>query len=236
MASRAVAALLTAAVVATTAAVGWSELAPEAEDRAPTPAAVGDGQDQSSPDPIPLRPRGVPLDGQDGLGPAIAGAGKIPAAAARRVVSAWARPQLERDAWWGALSPMLSASAQQAYGYTEPSTVPALEVLSSQRVSSSPDAPPTSRTYALVNVTTTAGAVVVTLTRPNTRSGWLMDRMDLSEVIPTAPGVPPGDGGETGPEEQLGDLGDGVLAAARTSDVPVATSAATTPQQRQGLR
>ncbi len=122
----------------------------------------------------------------------IEGAGTVATSAARRVVALWARPDLTAEAWWRNLEPLLSASAQQAYAWTDPTTVPRLEVLSAQVAD---DATATTPTYTVVDVDTTRGVIAVTLTRTTVESGWVMDRMDLTEVLqPTAaPGSTDGD-------------------------------------------
>jgi hypothetical protein len=136
----------------------------------------------------PAPDAGAPLDGlEDDHGTPVQGAGQEPGEAAATVVATWARPQLSAQQWWSDLEPMLSASAQQAYGYTDPTSIPALQVLSTSRVRTEQTTP----TYEVVDVKTTSGTVRVNLTRTTVDSGWVMDRMDLSEVLSVAAGVAP---------------------------------------------
>lgn len=120
------------------------------------------------------------------------GAGRDAVQAARLVVSTWAHPELLAEEWWADLEPLLSTSAREAYGYTDPSVIPDLQVTSARVV----PALSSGQTFAVVDVRTSLGVVRVNLTRASAKSGWVMDRMDLAEVLGGPP--PP----ESHPDDQ----------------------------------
>lgn len=105
----------------------------------------------------------------------VAGAGTNAKAAAAETVKRWARPGMDYDTWWAELSPLLSASGRAAYAYTDPEVLPSLKVRSTTVLRDD-------GYFARVKVVTTLGPIVVTLTKPSSRSGWLVNRFDLAAL------------------------------------------------------
>lgn len=94
------------------------------------------------------------------------------AAVAVKVMTAYARPDLSADAWLKGLDPYLSQTGVAAYQGTDPAKVPVSHVTGPGTVMAAATA------YALnVSVPTNNGIYVVALTRPNTGSPWLADRI-----------------------------------------------------------
>lgn len=175
------------------ALLGSSTTGPEGPPTVPAPGTAGGpsgpgsiGSDGPAPEPAPELEESDRTDAGPGAGK---GAGRDLEQAAAEVVATWARPDVPADRWWRELEPLLSAAAIQAYGYTDPSSLPRLRVGSARRApagSTRPDGTPVpaaTSTYAVVEVTTSAGVVDVDMTRTSPAAGWVMDRMDLTEVL-----------------------------------------------------
>lgn len=77
-------------------------------------------------------------------------------------------------AWWADLQPLLSPAAAQDYSYVDPAGVPALEVQSAPVR----DLPGGSPALLQVQVTTSRGDYVLTLTRTSSSEPWLVARCD----------------------------------------------------------
>lgn len=50
------------------------------------------------------------------------------AAAAQKILTTWARPDLPHTRWWADLKPLLTEQAQVDYSYTDPAMIPALRI------------------------------------------------------------------------------------------------------------
>lgn len=87
---------------------------------------------------------------------------------------AFAATDQSSAAWWADLQPLLSPAAAQDYSYVDPAEVPALEVQSAPVH----DVPGGSPALLQVQVTTSRGDYVVTLTRTSSGEPWLVARCD----------------------------------------------------------
>lgn len=102
---------------------------------------------------------------------------------ARQVLLTWARPQVPAKQWWDDLEPMLSPSAGEAYAYTDPSILPALEITGTPSVEES-----SVTTWALVWFPTTKGRFGVQLSRTSETAAWLMSRIWFPGTSPDQTG------------------------------------------------
>ncbi|MDN5894630.1 MAG: hypothetical protein L0H93_11455 [Nocardioides sp.] len=57
---------------------------------------------------------------------------------AEEVLTTWARPDLDYDAWWQALEPLLTPRAREGYAFTDPRRIPDLEVDGDPQVTAGP--------------------------------------------------------------------------------------------------
>jgi hypothetical protein len=93
-------------------------------------------------------------------------------------MTAFAKPSAEYDTWWDALAPYLTETAQQAYSYTDPANVPASKVTGTAHLG-----PSESDYLATVTVPTDVGTYTVLLSRPETNTGWLVERLTPPEGL-----------------------------------------------------
>lgn len=100
--------------------------------------------------------------------------------AARKAMSRFARPDLDENAWWSELVPLLSPMASVAYVNTDPATVPVRDVTGAAELvdASSPY-------LAKVRVPTDAGHYVVLLSRAGQGSPWLVERFTPPRALRT---------------------------------------------------
>jgi hypothetical protein len=92
--------------------------------------------------------------------------------AAQAAMTAFARPDLDHDAWWAGLEPLLTQQAALDYAYVDPATVPATAVTGPATL-----AEETSAYVATVEVPTDAGLYTVVLTRQDADAPWLTVRI-----------------------------------------------------------
>lgn len=99
---------------------------------------------------------------------------------AAAALTAFTRKGLSDDVWWAELKPHLTNAAQEAYAYTDPTTVPG-------RYPTNGDVAQMdgSGFLATCAIRTDAGTYTVRLSRTGTGDPWLVDHFDL----------PPEDGG-----------------------------------------
>lgn len=138
-------------------------------------AAAGCGSTATAPDDLPAQ--GATVEAFPSADPGDAhedGAGTAPSAppvnaamlAAHTYVRMWARPALNRDAWYAGVRPLVVSAYAQLLADTDPARVPARVVTGSPQ-------PVSSTTAVLVaDVPTDAGAVRVTVV--NTAGRWLI--------------------------------------------------------------
>lgn len=91
---------------------------------------------------------------------------------AEKLMTAFARPDVDQPAWIDGLYPYLTQAAGTAYAGTDPAKVPVSEVTGSGSVVDGATA------YALlVTIPTNIGSYVVSLTRQAPTDPWLADRV-----------------------------------------------------------
>lgn len=88
------------------------------------------------------------------------------------LLDAWSRPDVAYAAWWSDLKPLLTPGGREAYAYTDPAQVPALEDLTPDKVVVSP-----TNTTATVYFTSAEGAYGVDLSRSAVDEHWLANRV-----------------------------------------------------------
>lgn len=102
--------------------------------------------------------------------------------AARRTAAAamraYARPDRRPQAWWQALRPHLSASAQLAYAGTDPATIPVRAITGPATLT-----PASLPAVARVAVPTSNGSYLLLLTRSVHRRDWLVTRIVAPELV-----------------------------------------------------
>ena len=91
---------------------------------------------------------------------------------ATALLDAWSRPDVAYRAWWADLRPMLTPGGREAYAFTDPKQVPALDDLEPDKVVVSP-----TNTTATVYFTATEGAYGVDLSRSSVDQDWLANRV-----------------------------------------------------------
>jgi hypothetical protein len=96
--------------------------------------------------------------------------------AAQAVTAAFARPDLDQDAWWAGLEPLLTQQAALDYAYVDPANVPATAVTGPGTVAAG-----TSAYVATVEVPTDAGPYAIVLTRQDAAAPWLTARISPAE-------------------------------------------------------
>lgn len=171
--------LLTALVAVLTACSADPAGTPRA-DAVPTSDAALPGHAEANALPTPLPP---PTDDPASQESAVA--------QATAAVTAFARPGLDPETWWGELAPLLSPAALEAYAGTDPAEVPAHAVTGAAWPGESP-----SSYLATVFVPTDAGEYAVLLVREGGGTPWLVERIsqvrpgsaDGDQVLPGEPG------------------------------------------------
>ncbi|WP_454044651.1 hypothetical protein [Cellulosimicrobium sp. Marseille-Q8652] len=96
--------------------------------------------------------------------------------AAQATMSAFARPDLDHDAWWVGLEPLLTQQAALDYVYADPANVPATAVTGPGTVIEE-----SSAYVATVEVPTDAGTYVLILSRQDAAAPWLTSRISPLE-------------------------------------------------------
>ena len=93
-------------------------------------------------------------------------------AAAKKLLTTWARPTMAYELWWAALKPLFSSSAQESYAYTDPANVPPLKI-------TGPGAVAESLSPYLVTVTfpTTEGDFGVDMARTEIPGQWIAENI-----------------------------------------------------------
>ncbi|WP_028471528.1 hypothetical protein [Nocardioides alkalitolerans] len=94
----------------------------------------------------------------------------------------WARPQVGYAQWWADLEPLMTPAGQQAYVATDPTLVPALEILDAGTLD-----PQTVDTSAVVRFTTGQGVFKVRLSRTGSQAGWKVGRVYFPDQEPDLP-------------------------------------------------
>ncbi len=134
-----------------------------------------------TPSPTSTLPAGLPStaptapvdDGEVTAAPEAAGDSQQKAiAAAAKVMQTFAQPQLSADKWWAQMLPLLSQQGGVAYQGTDPAQIPAHQVTGAGTV-----LPDSTEVSLIVQVPTDVGIYNITLTRPDTASPWLADRI-----------------------------------------------------------
>lgn len=93
--------------------------------------------------------------------------------AAVAAVGAWARPDLDYDAWLTNLTPYLRESGRQTFASVDPAFIPATAT-TGEAVLENEDSP----WLATLLVPTDAGDVRVLLVRDGAQAPWLLERID----------------------------------------------------------
>lgn len=96
--------------------------------------------------------------------------------AAHIAMAAFAHPDLDHDAWWAGLEPLLTQQAALDYAYVDPANVPATAVTGPATVVEE-----TSAYVATVEVPTDAGPYSIVLTRQDAAAPWLTARITPAE-------------------------------------------------------
>ena len=96
--------------------------------------------------------------------------------AARAAMTAFARPELDHDAWWAGLEPLLTQQAALDYAYVDPANVPATALTGPATVVEE-----TSAYVTTVEVPTDAGPYAIILTRQDAAAPWLTARITPAE-------------------------------------------------------
>lgn len=86
----------------------------------------------------------------------------------------------DSSAWWAGIQPLLSPSAAEDYSYVDPAEVPTFEV----QPSSVRELPGGSSALVQVQVATSRGDYVVTLTRTSSTDPWLVSRCEATDDPP----------------------------------------------------
>jgi hypothetical protein len=93
---------------------------------------------------------------------------------------AFAATDQDSSAWWAGIQPLLSQSAAEDYSYVDPAEVPTFEV----QPASVRELPGGSSALVQVQVATSRGDYVVTLTRTSSTEPWLVSRCDPPDDTP----------------------------------------------------
>lgn len=102
--------------------------------------------------------------------------------AAVAAVTAFARPDLSYEAWWGGLTPHLDDNARRDYAYVTPAVIPARAVIGGGTITDG-----SSAWVARVAVPTDSGVYEVVVSRAAADGPWLVARF-----VPPTSGVPHG--------------------------------------------
>lgn len=155
------------------------------EPGSPVPSAPA--TTTAAPAPLPAVPTatGEPMEGD--LGSATGAPAPVwdeesraaAVATATAVMTAYARPALDPDTWWGEFSGFLSPAAQQDYQWVQPASIAATTV------GPGPAAlvDESSVYLARVEVPTDAGTYRVLLSRQDGPTPWLVERVEPPEGV-----------------------------------------------------
>ncbi|RGE19086.1 hypothetical protein [Leucobacter sp. wl10] len=97
-------------------------------------------------------------------------------AAATKVMETFARPQLSDDNWWRDMLPLLSQQGAHAYEGTDPTLIPVTQVTGAGKILEG-----STEVLLIVRIPTDNGPYNITLTRPDTSSPWLAERIRPAE-------------------------------------------------------
>ncbi|TWS23863.1 hypothetical protein FK530_24275 [Tsukamurella conjunctivitidis] len=98
--------------------------------------------------------------------------------AAETAMTAFARPDLDYDAWWSVVAPLLTAQAQQDYAYVDPVSIPVKQVTGAGKVTDEESA-----YVGHVEVPTDVGTYTVVVIRADGASPWLVSRFTPPEGV-----------------------------------------------------
>ncbi|WP_299039848.1 hypothetical protein [uncultured Pseudokineococcus sp.] len=102
------------------------------------------------------------------------------------VMTAFARPDLDEQAWWAELAPLLTLSAQDAYSAVDPAQVPPRQVTGEAVLVDE-----TSAWLARVEVPTDVGTYRLLLVREDGTSPWLAEQITPPAALSKPAGQPP---------------------------------------------
>lgn len=163
--------LVSSAVVTVVTLSGCTQDRPS--PRAAVSASPLDLPTAHSPSPIPDSSAGPVDAGVVTPVPEATGASQESAlAAARTVLTVFARPQLSYPVWIAGLYPLFTQSGAAAYEDTDPKTVPVQQITGEGRVLSG-----STDLALIVAVATDAGMYNISLSRPSISAPWLADRI-----------------------------------------------------------
>lgn len=149
------------------------------------PSASGTATAPPAPLPAGPTPTGAPMEGD--LGSATGAPAPVwdegsradATATATAAMTAYARPTLDPDTWWGEFSAFLSPAAQQDYQWVQPASIAATAL------GPGPAAlvDESSVYLARVEVPTDAGTYRVLLSRQDGPTPWLVERVEPPEGV-----------------------------------------------------
>lgn len=161
-------AVAAAALVLTVTLAGCVSPSPEAQPTLKPTSSATSTPNPDGPSDAVETPPSLPAAGSEASGSAIA--------AAENVMTLFARPSLDAQAWIDGLYPFLTEAAGFAYEGTDPSNVPCSQVTGAGTVTGEPTE------YAvIVQVPTDAGLYNISLTRTGPDAEWLADRIRPAE-------------------------------------------------------
>lgn len=97
-------------------------------------------------------------------------------AAATTVMTTFARPDLGAEEWWNAMLPLLSQQGAYAHQDTDPARIPVSAVTGTGEILEG-----STEVSLIVRIPTDAGPYNITLTRPDSSSPWLAERIRPAE-------------------------------------------------------
>ena len=127
--------------------------------------------------PLPADPQ-RPLDDVEIVTPPEAGtqSQNDAIAAATTVMTTFAQPQLSAEEWWNAMLPLLSQQGAYAHEGTDPALIPVTAVTGAGEILEG-----STEVTLIVRIPTDAGPYNITLTRPDSSSPWLAERIRPAE-------------------------------------------------------
>lgn len=174
---------LFAGAVATALMVGGctSTAAPSGSSAIPTTAETSSEPDFSSLAPYPSGH--VDEDSGETYNPVTpaqwdAGSRAEATKAAETAMTAFARHDLSREDWWANLSPLLTSTAQDAYAYVVPESVPARKVTGPAAITDDGSA-----LVAVIEVPTDVGLYSITVNRADGDAPWQVARLTPPDGI-----------------------------------------------------
>lgn len=97
-------------------------------------------------------------------------------AAATTVMTTFAQPELSAEAWWNAMLPLLSQQGAYAHEGTDPALIPVSAVTGPGEILEG-----STEVSLIVRIPTDAGLYNITMTRPDSSSPWLAERIRPAE-------------------------------------------------------